>query len=232
MENDLRKLALTYSRGFSDGFLGGSDHQTLVEGRFPKHRGILLGKVISVAAGQRTVTVERQERPWTGGNVLRNERTRAQGEKRKLRVLTDETLTNVPLSPRAGMGIVFDEGRPEENEEGGPIFAVEESGSRITLRFGQPGPDLSRVRVGQLVWVTSDPTIAKNVRKAARAKEEIDLLVQGQVFEAWRCAVVPQFDRVFLHQNPRIATVVERADELVGDSQASINHLFNHRYVV
>lgn len=181
VENDLRKLALTYSRGFSDGFLGGSDHQTLVEGRFPKHRGILLGKVISVAAGQRTVTVERQERPWTGGNVLRNERTRAQGEKRKLRVLTDETLTNVPLSPRAGMGIVFDEGRPEENEQGGPIFAVEESGSRITLRFGQPGPDLSRVRVGQLVWVTSDPTIAKDVRKAARAKEEIDLFVQGDV---------------------------------------------------
>ncbi len=38
-----------------------------------------------------------------------------------------------------------------------------------------------------------------------------------RVIEAWRCAVVPPLDRVFLHQNPRIATVVERADELVGD---------------
>ena len=45
--NDLAAMMLTYSRGFGDGFLAGADHQTLVEGRFPKHRGYLLGRVTS-----------------------------------------------------------------------------------------------------------------------------------------------------------------------------------------
>jgi hypothetical protein len=30
----LARTSLVYTRGFGDGFLGGSDHQTLVEGRF------------------------------------------------------------------------------------------------------------------------------------------------------------------------------------------------------
>src|SRR5690606_34307441 len=67
------------------------------------------------------------------------------------------------LAPRAGMGVVFDAGDPEdEHEPGGPIFAVEpigEGGWR--LRFGRPGPDLARVAPGQRVWVTSDPAIAR-----------------------------------------------------------------------
>ena len=46
--DDLRDMALSYSRGFSTGFLSGTDHQTLVDGRFPKHRGVLLGTVRSV----------------------------------------------------------------------------------------------------------------------------------------------------------------------------------------
>jgi putative protease len=48
LQRDLGRMAVAYSRGFSDGFLAGSDHQTLVEGRFPKHRGALLGEVVEV----------------------------------------------------------------------------------------------------------------------------------------------------------------------------------------
>ncbi|MBZ0153882.1 MAG: U32 family peptidase, partial [Planctomycetes bacterium] len=40
LAQDLLSMSLAYTRGFGDGFLGGSDHQTLVEGRFPKHRGV------------------------------------------------------------------------------------------------------------------------------------------------------------------------------------------------
>jgi putative protease len=35
MRDDLLAMSLAYTRGFGDGFLAGSDHQTLVEGRFP-----------------------------------------------------------------------------------------------------------------------------------------------------------------------------------------------------
>ena len=39
-------LAQTFSRGLTPGFLGGNNHQKLVRGRFPKSRGVLLGKVV------------------------------------------------------------------------------------------------------------------------------------------------------------------------------------------
>ena len=38
-------LAQTFSRGLTHGFLDGNDHQKLVRGRFPKSRGVRLGKV-------------------------------------------------------------------------------------------------------------------------------------------------------------------------------------------
>jgi putative protease len=55
---DLGQMAVTYSRGFSDGFFAGSDHQDLVEGRFPKHRGALLGRVAEVTPTAVRVTRE------------------------------------------------------------------------------------------------------------------------------------------------------------------------------
>jgi putative protease len=43
---DREAMSLAYSRGFGAGFLGGVDHQSLVDGRFPKHRGVLAGRVL------------------------------------------------------------------------------------------------------------------------------------------------------------------------------------------
>ena len=48
-------LAQSFSRGFGHGFLDGVDHQTLVESRFPKSRGLLVGTV--VVKTQRRVVV-------------------------------------------------------------------------------------------------------------------------------------------------------------------------------
>ena len=191
-QRDLLRTSLVYTRGFGDGFLGGSDHQTLVEGRFPKHRGTYLGRVASV--GQGTVHVERDPagRPWTGGRA------------------SDETVPGplgapaaalhglggaddasdgprlAALAPRAGMGVVFDAGRPEDpNEPGGPIFAVDSAGDGWMLRFGRPGPDLARVAVGDRVWITSDPAIGRDVERVLAADEPtgrvpVALVVEGR----------------------------------------------------
>jgi putative protease len=83
-----------------------------------------------------------------------------------------------PPQPRAGMGVVFDQGHPESQEAGGPLFAVEPvstsggaagpadaAATRWWLRFGEPGPDLRRVAVGDRVWLTGDPGIERRVRK-------------------------------------------------------------------
>jgi putative protease len=49
-------LAQTFSRGFTPGFLEGNNHQRLVRGRFPKSRGVRIGRVAGI--GQFGVRVE------------------------------------------------------------------------------------------------------------------------------------------------------------------------------
>ncbi len=46
LRSSLRDLSLTYSRGLSPGFFEGSDHQSLVQGRHPRHQGLLLGQLL------------------------------------------------------------------------------------------------------------------------------------------------------------------------------------------
>jgi putative protease len=135
---DREALLVAYSRGASTGFLAGADHQTLVEGRFPRHRGVLLGTITLIDGNELEVVRE----------------TRA-----------GESLSDV----RAGMGVVFDAGRPEEAEQGGPIFAASPTARGYRLRFGTPGPDLSRVHVGDRVWISSDPRVTRAGEKAAEA---------------------------------------------------------------
>ena len=42
---EVHDLELTFSRGFSHGFLDGNDHKVLVRGDYAKKRGIELGRV-------------------------------------------------------------------------------------------------------------------------------------------------------------------------------------------
>ena len=166
LARDLAAMSTSYSRGFSPGFLGGSDHQSLVEGRFPKHRGVYLGRVVEVRAREVVVDGE-DDRPWTGGLGLALEERPAAPEGKPAAALPEPQV--VPVAPRAGMGVVFDAGTPEDKHEpGGPLFRVEREpgrGRRWLLGFGQPGPDLARIAPGQRVWITSDPEVGRRTRQ-------------------------------------------------------------------
>ncbi len=172
LEDAASQMALSYSRGFSQGFLGGTDHQTLVEGRFPKHRGLLLGAVTAV--DRNTVTVRAQQRAATGGLGL--------GAPSDAKPRAPQM---PPNAPRAGMGVGFERGQPESVEPGGPLFAVEPLADGWQLRFGQPGPDLARVRVGDRAWLTGDPKLgietAEALRQAPVGRIPVALTVAGAV---------------------------------------------------
>ncbi len=49
--HDLYAMQMTFSRGFSTGWLEGTDHPRLTHGRFSKKRGVLLGRVERVTRG-------------------------------------------------------------------------------------------------------------------------------------------------------------------------------------
>ena len=170
--DDAASLHVAYSRGISPGFLAGANHQTLIEGRFPRHRGLPLGRVVKVDRDAVFVVPDPAQRPITGGLALPSTTPAA-------------APTGPTVSPRAGMGVVFDAGRPEDAEQGGPIFSVDPIADGYRLRFGTPGPDLSRVGPGDFVWISSDPRVTRAGEKAAEAGRAalgrigVELVVRG-----------------------------------------------------
>jgi putative protease len=163
--NDLAAMMMTYSRGFGDGFLAGSDHQTLVDGRYPKHRGYLLGRVERLERDAVIVMPEGTP-PATALGAVASPLPALGGAADAATGARPATVV-----PRPGMGIGFDAGRPEEKEQGGPIFEVEPLGAGYRLRFGRPGPDLRAVSPGDRVWITGDPTVAREAEKLVRGPE-------------------------------------------------------------
>jgi len=180
---DEPSLHIAYSRGISPGFLAGADHQRLVEGRFPQHRGVPLGKVdrVDQRAGAVLVVADPAQRPVTGGLGLDDAPPASAGD------AGSDARTRV--APRAGMGVVFDRSRPGEPEEGGPIFGVTDGPGGHWLRFGRPGPDLAHVQPGDRVWISSDPVVTRAGEKAAIAGRSplgriaIELAVRGALGE-------------------------------------------------
>jgi putative protease len=122
-------LAQTFSRGLTTGFLDGVNHQALVRGRFPKSRGVRIGRVAAV-----------------GRNGVRIEPAEA-----------------VPELVKPGDGVVFDLGRPQEEEPGGRVWTVAHAGRLVELQFEPNALDLAAVPVGCDVYKTDDPALRKRL---------------------------------------------------------------------
>lgn len=135
-KEELRELAQSFSRGFTYGFLKGTNNKQLVEGTFPKSRGVYLGRV--------------------------------------KQLLKDGVLCELEAPLKRGDGIVFDAGDPTKPEEGGRVYDIrrkgrkidgEAEGGLIEIVPGRNDVDLKRVRVGDRIWKTSDPSLDKKLRQ-------------------------------------------------------------------
>lgn len=184
----LRDMSLSYTRGFSNGFLHGSDHQTLVEGRFPKHRGVYLGRVEAVRGFSVEVHRDAAGRPWTGA-LAADDAARRAGPIGETSTPLGTASHDISVEPAAGMGVVFDDDDPEDKAEaGGPLFSVKSTEGGWALGFGRPGPDTTRIRPGMRVWITSDPQITRwterGVREGSPTGEiAVHVTVRGAVLE-------------------------------------------------
>ena len=178
LSEDVRDLSLVYSRGLSDGFLAGSDHQSLVEGLTPRHKGLLLGRVAKVDGNK--VLVERVvPTPTEAKGDLSSPLPACGG--------SEESATGVkpaPLEPVNGMGVVFRQGDTQAYEQGGPIFAVTKTARGWQLQFGHPGPDLQKVKPNAQVFITSDPKLVVGKTKSPDGRLPLLLHVSGELNEA------------------------------------------------
>jgi putative protease len=136
--NDSRvtlQLEQVYSRGLGPFFVVGTNHQEVVRGRAPRHRGVLMGQVEGIAANQL---------------VIRPGPTHALAPlKAGDGVVFDAA----------------DWRSPEEPEEGGRVYQVLPAGDgNLELRFGNGAIKTERIRKGDLVWRTHDPDLDRAAR--------------------------------------------------------------------
>ncbi len=70
---------------------------------------------------------------------------------------------------KAGDGVVFDCGHPEQKEEGGRVYTVQPGRNSRTdetaIAFGRGNINFSRVHVGDKIWKTDDPELNKRLRQ-------------------------------------------------------------------
>jgi U32 family peptidase len=106
------------------------------------------------------------------------------------KIVRDGVIVNLAAPVKLGDGIVFDAGRPDEKEEGGRVYEIENPrfkihGMELTeLRFGYGSIDFLRVHVGDKIWKTNDPELDKKLRQtfegdAPRFQRPIEIEVHG-----------------------------------------------------
>jgi U32 family peptidase len=157
-EADERELRLTFSRSFGPGFLKGSDHQTLVHGKYPGHRGLEVGVVERVDPPRGYVFVKLSEdapQLTPGDRVLFDQRRPEEREPRGSLFGIDAL----------GGGVVK------------LVFGGVEAGRRGS------GAELDKVRPGDVVHKARDIVLARRLKKIAQSERRIgvDLLVRGAV---------------------------------------------------
>jgi putative protease len=127
------------------------------------------------------------------------------GEVKK--IVRDGVIVNLAAPVKPGDGVVFDAGRPDEKEEGGRIYEVQEPrfkipGQQLTeLRFGYGDVDFLRVHVGDKIWKTDDPELDKRLRQSfagdtPKFQRPIEIEVHGCVGKPLTLIVRDEFGNV------------------------------------
>ena len=116
---------------------------------------------------------------------------------------------------KAGDGVVLDDGRPGEREEGGFLHSVDPGpGGVATLRFGREALDWSRVAPGQIIWKTKDPELDRELeqtwnRPKPNHRRPIRATVHGAVGQPLRVAFIDEQARVVVAESEMPCAIAE-----------------------
>jgi len=139
---DVEDMELSFSRGFSPGWLRGCDHKLLVPATSSAKRGVKLGTVVTVRRDRVVVDL-------------------VAGVKRGDGVAFD---CGRPVDDPEG-------GRVYEVFADGASLTELVSCGRVELAFGHGAVDFAAVRPGQTVWKTDDPHLTARLRKTFAAAD-------------------------------------------------------------
>jgi putative protease len=164
--HEVQEMEMSFSRGFSHGFLDGSNHKVLVRGDYAKKRGIFLGRVTAIAGSRVRLDLAAPLKP--GDGVVfdgdEDEGVAEQGGR-----VYEIRRAGRKGSPQNGSGV----SSPE-------VF----SAGPVEVAFGRQDLDVRQLRVGQRVWKTDDPELNRRLRKSfegsPRRKVRLDVSVQAR----------------------------------------------------
>ena len=155
--NDELQLEQVYSRGLGPYFLTGTNHQTVVRGRAPRHRGVHMGEVVKL------------EIP--GVVILKPAHTHQIS----------------PLKLGDGVVFDAAAWRsPQEPEEGGRIFEVRQLlDGNLKLGFANGAIKLARIRPGDFLWRSDDSQVTRAAKvfteaTSPRARQKVDVIVTAK----------------------------------------------------
>ncbi|MCU0782535.1 MAG: DUF3656 domain-containing protein [Verrucomicrobia bacterium] len=159
-------MEMAFSRGLYTGWLGGTNNQALVHGRFGKKRGVFLGEVKKVLRDAVIMSLEGPLKP--GDGVVFDAGHPEQTEEGGRVYAVGQASRLSQASKRMETGAT-------------PVLRGE-----VLLRFGRGDIDFSRVHVGDKLWKTSDPELDRRLRQsfagdAPRFQRPIDFEVHGRI---------------------------------------------------
>ncbi|MEK5469432.1 DUF3656 domain-containing protein [Paenibacillus sp. FSL R7-0210] len=159
-KEDMRELQQSFSRGFTNGFLEGTNNKKLVDGTFPKSRGVYLGTVEQIL---RDGVVCRIHAPLKRGDGIVFDAGDPTKKEEGGRVY-DLRRKGVKLEGEAGEGWIID------------------------IVPGRNDVDLRRLHVGDRIWKTNDPALDKALRQSYETEKPyrvfpVHVRVQGCVGE-------------------------------------------------
>jgi putative protease len=170
------RLEQVYSRGLGPYFVNGTNHQAVVQGRAPRHRGVCMGRVTAVTVD--SVIVD----PGSANHLAP--------------LKPGDGLVFDAADWRS----------PEEPEEGGRAYhVVMRSDGNIELRFGNGEMNFHRIRAGDLVWRTHDPDLTKAMRVPARRQRVVVRAMANEgapLVTEWRVVEHPEVHIVLTSARP------------------------------
>jgi putative protease len=163
---EVEEMELSFSRGFSPGWLEGCDHKRLVPATSSAKRGVRLGTVVGTHRGRVVVDLA----AGLAGGVKRGDGV---------------GFDCGPTSDEAVGGRVY------EVFAAGLSRTDPVTAGRVELGFARDGFDAARLQPGQAVWKTDDPELTSRLRKSfagesLRRRQAVDLQVTAAVGEPVR----------------------------------------------
>jgi putative protease len=154
---EVEEMELSFSRGFSPGWLKGCDHKMLVPATTSAKRGVRLGTIAGVQRGRVAIDLV--------GSVKRGD-----GVAFDCGATSDEAVG----------------GRVYEVFQAGRSLTEPVAAGRVELAFAREAFDMGRLAPGQTVWKTDDPALTARLRKTFAGgeltrRQPIDLVVTAAV---------------------------------------------------